>query len=148
MTISHLWSTHSTRLQQDTSRSLLESRHIHAWGLNFTDVTSKRGEFILLPLGGDPGAVSRVGRNGAWKDPIDCPGPPRKCQGGTRGNLPYFLGLTEACRVRKIFPYERQPYLLEELNLPLIAITGKKFIFDNYNVEFTRHLESLWRTWI
>ena len=74
---------------------------------------------------------------------LTVPGPPRMCQGGTRGNLPYFLGLTEACRVRKIFPYERQPYLLEELNLPLIATTGKKFIFDNYNVEFTRYLESL-----
>lgn len=34
-------------------------------------------------------------------------------------------------------------YLLEELNPPLIAITVKKFIFDNYNVEFPRYLENL-----
>ena len=34
-------------------------------------------------------------------------------------------------------------YLLEELNLPLIAITVKKFIFDNHNVEFPRYLENL-----
>ena len=112
-------------------------------------MTSKRGEFILLPLGGDPGAVTRVGRNRVLRRTrLTVPGSPRMCQDGTRGNLPYVLGLKEACRVRKIFPYERQPYLLEELNLPLIAITGKKFIFDNYNVEFTRYLESLWCTWI